>query len=492
MVEIEVSKDYKNADVLVIGLYEDKNLDNLKDIDSSIKDIISSEIDDNPLKKFGVLTLLKIIQNENKQKFLLAGLGKKDKFNSEQIRKITGKIVRKINELEKSSLAIFPFDTLNENQIESISEGIILSNYSFTKFKKNSKPNTLKKVTIVGQPEDKFVKIIEQTQIICESVNFARNLGNMPPNECTPSELASIALSLTMDLDVNVSIMERYEMESIGLNGIISVGKGSINPPKLIIVEYFGGDKKDKPILLVGKAVTFDTGGISIKPSEKMDEMKFDKCGGCNVLGIIRAIASLKTPINAIGIIPTVENVPSSSSYNPGDIIRMYNGKTVEVLNTDAEGRIILGDALAYGIEKYAPKFVIDFATLTGACIVALGTNVAGAMGNNKDLMEKLKSYSAFTGELIWELPLINIYKDQIKSNIADIKNIGGRAAGTITAAAFLSNFVDNTPWIHLDIAGTAWTQEGSVAKSYVEKGATGFGVRLVAKMLIESGDIFN
>jgi leucyl aminopeptidase len=275
-------------------------------------------------------------------------------------------------------------------------------------------------------------------------------------------------------------------MESIGLNGIVSVGKGSKNPPKLIVLKHSGGSNSQKPYLLVGKAVTFDTGGISLKPGDKMDEMKYDKCGGCAVLGILKAVALLGLKLNVIGIIPSVENMPSSSSYKPGEIITMYNGKTVEVLNTDAEGRIILADAIAYGISKYQPKAIIDLATLTGAAIIALGANVAALVGSDEQLIAKLIQISKKTGEKIWELPLFEEHHEQIKSSIADIKNIGGRPGGAITAAAFLSNFTNEVPWIHLDIAGTAWTQDGTYEKSYNPKGATGFGVRTLIKFLID------
>jgi leucyl aminopeptidase len=282
------------------------------------------------------------------------------------------------------------------------------------------------------------------------------------------------------------TVLERYQMESIGLNGIVSVGKGSNNPPKMLVLEHIGSSPDARPYLLVGKAVTFDTGGISLKPSEKMDEMKFDKCGGCTVLGLMRAISELKLPIRVIGIIPCVENMPSSSSYRPGDIIRMFNGKTVEVLNTDAEGRIILADAIAYGVKSFKPKVIIDLATLTGASIIALGANVAAMIGTDDQLKARLKKLSDETGEKVWELPLWDEFHDQIKGHFADIKNIGGRPAGAITAAAFLSNFTDEIPWVHIDIAGTAWTQDGTSEKSYNPKGATGFGLRTIVKFLIE------
>ena len=253
-----------------------------------------------------------------------------------------------------------------------------------------------------------------------------------------------------------------------------------------MVMEHNRGPKNQKPIVLVGKAVTFDTGGISLKPGQSMDEMKFDKCGGCTVLGIMKSVSELKLPINVVGIIPSVENMPGGEAYRPGDIIKLYNGKTAEILNTDAEGRLILADALAYGEKQYSPKAIIDFATLTGACIVALGNNVAAIVSNNEQLTKKITESSKTTTEEIWELPLTQDYMDMIKSDVADIKNVGiGRAAGTITAAAFLKSAIEDTPWAHLDIAGVAWTQGAATKeKPYNPKGATGFGVRLVLDYL--------
>jgi leucyl aminopeptidase len=252
-----------------------------------------------------------------------------------------------------------------------------------------------------------------------------------------------------------------------------------------MILEHNGGSKTERPIVLIGKAVTFDTGGISLKPGEKMDEMKFDKCGGCTVLGIMKAASELKLPVNVVGIVPSVENMPGGESYRPGDIIKLYSGKTAEILNTDAEGRLILADAISYGEKHYSPKAIIDFATLTGACIVALGTNVAAIVSNDERLKQKINDSSKRTTEEVWELPINDDYMDMIKSEVADMKNIGiGRAAGTITAAAFLKNAVQNTPWVHIDIAGVAWTQMATKPKPYNPKGATGFGVRLILDYL--------
>ena len=266
-----------------------------------------------------------------------------------------------------------------------------------------AKFSSVKLLVSEGNTERVQVKI-GRVQVITQAVNFARELSNLPPNDCSPSQLIGQCLTMAHEFSLRTTVLERYQMESIGLNGIVSVGKGSNNPPKMFILEYNGSDPNEKPYLLVGKAVTFDTGGISLKQSDKMDEMKFDKCGGCTVFGLMRAVAGLKLPIRVIGIVPCVENMPSASSYRPGDIIRMFNGKTVEVLNTDAEGRIILADAIAYGVKYFKPRLIIDLATLTGASIIALGANVAAMMGMDNKLKSRLQRMSEETGEKIWEL----------------------------------------------------------------------------------------
>jgi leucyl aminopeptidase len=494
MVQIKVEQttiDQNQTPLLVVGLYENDNDHlNSKELDpilhSTIREIISN-------KEFkavvGARLVIPTMGKGPMKKIMLMGLGKKEKFNNEIARIVSAKAAVKVREMEISEFSILPYSNLDEGLIEAISEGIALSLYSFNRYKTNDsgEESKVKQVTIlINTDKNKIQPIIDRTGLLVNAVNLARDLSNLPPNDCSPSQLASIAVSVGTEYGLKTRIVERYEMESLGLNGIVSVGKGSQNPPKLIILEYHGSTDDRKPYLLVGKGVTFDTGGISLKDHDKMDEMKFDKSGGCNVVAIMKAVASLKLPINVVGIIPSVENMPSSTSYRPGDIIRMYNGKTVEVLNTDAEGRLILADALSFGIASYNPKAVIDLATLTGACIIALGTNVAAVMGTNKKFIDELHQVSDRTGEKIWELPLYEEFNEQIKSSIADIKNIGGRPGGAITAAAFLSNFTHGIPWIHIDIAGTAWTQEGTFERSYNPKGATGFGIRTLVKLLME------
>jgi|SRR5215204_1187690 len=473
----------KRTELLVIGCFLNGDYSDLLSRLNKEISIVGKEIISN-IQKFGLFNELHTFAKIPAKKILFVGLGNKNEFNTEKSRIISGKIIQYSREFKIKELSIIPFDSSKEI-IESLIEGIILSSYSFEKFKTTKENNTISKVSILIESDSKeFQRIINEISAICQSVNDAREISNLPPNECSPEHLAKIALNIK-NQETKSKIINIDTLKDLGLNGIVSVGSGSINTPKLIIIEYKGIKNEENPILLVGKAVTFDSGGISLKPSEKMDEMKFDKCGGVNVISIMKSLSSLKIKNNVIGIIPAVENMPSNSSYRPSDIINMYNGKSVEVLNTDAEGRLILADALSFGIKQYNPKIIIDMATLTGACIIALGTNVAGIIGNDEKLIRKIMDTSKITDEKMWQLPLFEEYHDQIKSKNADIKNIGGRAAGAITAAAFLSNFVENTPWVHLDIAGTAWNQEGSLSKSYNPAGATGFGIRTIIKFIM-------
>ncbi|MGI0097102.1 MAG: leucyl aminopeptidase [Nitrosopumilaceae archaeon] len=451
-------------------------------INSSVKESIKET-----KGKVGEISIIQTLGMTPAIKILIAGLGPKNKLSTDVLRNVTGKIAQKVRSLGLSEFSIvipigFPIDS--DSSISAVVEGTMLSLYSFDKFKKE-KSEKSPDLSILVSNSQNAQKVISQAQIVAEGTLFARDIANLPPNECSPSTLASIAKSLSSKNKLKCKIFSKNELKQKKFGGISAVGQGSKNEPKLIILEHNKGRLGDKPVVIVGKAVTFDTGGISLKPGDKMDEMKFDKCGGCTVLGIMKAVSELKLPINVVGIIPSVENMPSGESYRPGDIIRLYSGKTAEILNTDAEGRLILADALSYGIKQYSPKSIIDFATLTGACIVALGNNIAGLVSNDQKLAEKIKSSSEKTSEELWQLPINDDYMDMIKSNVADMKNVGmGRAAGTITAAAFLANAVDNTPWVHIDIAGTAWTQDATKKKSYNPKGATGYGVRLILDYL--------
>ncbi|HEX9678020.1 leucyl aminopeptidase [Nitrososphaera sp.] len=492
MAQIKVEKakiDQKQTSLLIIGVFEnEQDFSQSKELDPAVLTYIKETLDGKDFRgTFGSSMIVYTLGKGPMKKILLLGLGKRKQFTDEMARIGAGKAALRARELGTKEFSILQFSNLDEGLVEAMTEGIALALYSFDKYKAPD-PESIKveEVTIlINSDSPRFQTISERASHVAEAVNFARDLGNLPPNDCPPAHLASVALSLASEYGMKARVIERYEMETMGMGGIIAVGKGSNNPPKLIILEYSGaGDAK--PYLLVGKAVTFDTGGISLKPGDKMDEMKFDKCGGCNVLALLRAVASMKLAVNVVGIVPSVENMPSSTSFRPGDIVKMYNGKTVEVLNTDAEGRMILADALAYGIATYSPKAVIDLATLTGAAIIALGANVAALVGNNKQLTDRVRRMAEKAGERMWDLPLYDEFHEQIKSTYADVKNIGGRPGGAITAAAFLSNFVTSAPWVHMDIAGTAWTQDGTYERSYNPKGATGFGIRTLVKLLSE------
>lgn len=493
MAQIKVEKakiDQKQTSLLVIGVFEnEQDFSQSRELDPSVLTYIKESIDNKDFRgTFGSSILVYTLGKGPMKKIMLIGLGKREKFTDEMARICAGKAAQKAKELGTKEFTILQFSNLDEPLVEAMAEGIALALYSFDRYKAQDKDiQKVEEFTIlINSDSPRFQMIAERANHVVEAVNFARDLGNLPPNDCPPAHLASVALSLASEYGMKARVIDRYELENMNMGGIVAVGKGSNNPPKLIILEYAGAASDAKPYLLVGKAVTFDTGGISLKPGDKMDEMKFDKCGGCNVLAILRAVASMKLGVNVVGIVPAVENMPSSASYRPGDIIRMYSGKTVEVLNTDAEGRMILADALAYGIATYSPKAIIDMATLTGAAIIALGANVAALVGNNKQLTDRVRRVAEKAGERVWDLPLYDEFYEQIKSSFADIKNIGGKPGGAITAAAFLSNFVTGAPWVHMDIAGTAWTQDGTYEKSYNPKGATGFGIRTLVKLLME------
>ncbi len=498
MVQVKVEKakiDQKQTSLLVIGVFENEHdFSQSKELDPLVFASIKETLENKEFRgTFGSSILVYTLGRGPMKKIMLLGLGKREKFTDESARICAGKAAQKAKELDAKEFSMLQFSNLDEGLVEAMTEGVALALYSFDKYKASNNKELSAKIDeatiLINSDSPKFQSIADRANLVVEAVNFARDIANLPPNDCPPAQLASIAMSLAQEYGLKAQVIDRYELENMGMGGIVAVGKGSNNPPKLMILEYNSGvlgEGQQKPYLLVGKAVTFDTGGISIKPGEKMDEMKFDKCGGCTVLAVMRAVASMKLAVNVVGIVPSVENMPSATSYRPGDIIRMYSGKTVEVLNTDAEGRLILADALAYGIATYSPKAVIDLATLTGAAIIALGANVAAIVGTNKQLTDRLRKLSDKTGEKMWELPLYDEYHEQIKSAYADIKNIGGRPGGAITAAAFLSNFANGVPWVHIDIAGTAWTQEGTYERSYNPKGATGFGVRTLVKLLME------
>lgn len=349
--------------------------------------------------------------------------------------------------------------------------------YCFDKFKKDSKPVLLEKINY--QTVHPVNNHLSKAEAIIYGMNICKDLGNAPGNICTPAYLASSAAKIANDLGASARIINETEIQGMGMNALLSVAQGSTAGAYLIELQYHGASNtEDKPVVLVGKGITFDSGGISLKPSAAMDEMKFDMCGAASVIGTFAAAVKLKLPLNLVAIIPTCENMPSGNAVKPGDIVQAMNGLNIEVLNTDAEGRLILCDALTYA-ERFQPKAVIDVATLTGACIIALGHVAQGVLGNNQQLIDHLLQAADSINDKTWQLPLFEEYKEQLKSNFADLQNIGGRPAGTITAAAFLSYFTESYCWAHLDIAGTAWNSGNN-------KGATGRPVPLLLEYLIQ------
>ena len=423
-------------------------------------------------------------------RILMVGLGKKKAFDLEKLRGVYSKAARRVRELSLKGFAT----SLNQGIInqslekitEAVVEGVLLGLYQFTDYKtvEREKIRELKEFVIVEEDDNSFEIIkagAKRAEVISGAVCFARDLVSTPGNDMTPTVLAGRAGEIARIKNVNLKVLDTGEMEEFGMNALLGVARGSDEPPKFIILEYNGGKKGDKVIALVGKGITFDSGGISIKPSANMDEMKTDMAGGAAVMGAIKAASGLKIPLNVVGLIPAAENLPGGRAYKPGDILRSMSGQTIEIKNTDAEGRLILSDALAYA-GRYKPSAIIDIATLTGACIVALGDNVIGMMGTDVKLKKRITDAAEATGERLWELPLWEEYHELIKSDVADFTNTGeGRAGGTITAAVLLSKFVGDYPWVHLDIAGPAWIKKD---KPYIPKGASGVGVRLFVQFM--------
>jgi leucyl aminopeptidase len=382
-------------------------------------------------------------------------------------------------------LAQLPVKALSaQRKVAYLSEAALDASYKFAAIKrkeeKASPKKGIAKLTInVAASEVSAAEIgLADGQALAAGVSLAKDLGNLPPNVCTPSYLAEQALALGKTHQFKVEVLERDALEKLGMGSFLGVAQGSEEPPKFIIMQHLKGKKEQKPVVLVGKGITFDTGGISLKPGSEMDEMKYDMCGAASVLGTFKAIAAMNLPLNVIGVIPTCENMPDGRATRPGDVLTSMSGLTIEVLNTDAEGRLILCDALTY-VERFEPSAVIDVATLTGACVIALGHHASGLFSNNDALAAELLQAGEVALDRAWHMPMWEDYQSLLDSNFADMANIGGRAAGSITAACFLARFAKKYDWAHLDVAGTAW-------KSGKEKGGTGRPVPLLTEFLVQ------
>ena len=417
---------------------------------------------------------------------LLVGLGKPAAFREKQYREAIAAAVRALNATgaEEASLHLTELAVGRRDAAWKVAHAVTVARegaYRFTRMK--SKPEApepaLKRLAlwIERAAAKRAAAGLEQGLAIAHGMSLAKDLGNLPPNVCTPAYLADEARALAKRYRMKVTVLERADMERLGMHTLLSVAQGSARPPKFIVLEHRGGARPGRPVVLVGKGITFDTGGISLKPPAEMDEMKFDMCGAASVLGTMKAVGEMKLPLNVVGIIPTTENMPGGRATRPGDIVKSLSGQTVEILNTDAEGRLILCDALTY-VERFQPAAVIDIATLTGACVIALGHVATGLFANDGALAREVTSAGESAHDRVWHLPLWDDYQEQLKSNFADFANVGGRPAGAVTAACFLARFTKQFKWAHLDIAGTAW-------KSGREKGATGRPVPLLTQFLL-------
>ncbi|MBM4122857.1 MAG: leucyl aminopeptidase [Nitrospira sp.] len=441
------------------------------------------------------------------KRVLFVGLGKKKEARLDQVRQALGTAAKRVCQAGARSFSTsLPGPLPQASAIETAQamiEGAILGSYRFTEYRSNNseEPKPLGHITVVEPQSGKLKDIqkgVRQGRASAEATAYVRDLCNHPANVMTPSRIAAEAKQIAKERGVRVKILERRDAERLGMGAFLGVARGSHEPPKFIILEYMGkargerrgargknDEKHAKPIVIVGKTITFDTGGISLKPAENMEQMKADMTGGAEVLATVRAAARLRLPLHLIGILPATENMPGGRAIKPGDILTTLAGKTVEVQNTDAEGRLILADGLAYAT-RYKPAVILDVATLTGACMVALGQFAVGMFGNDEAVKRRVQQAGLKAGERVWEMPLWEEYFEQLRSDVADMRNIGGRGGGMITAALFLSKFVGDCPWIHLDIASTDWSER---ERAYISKGPTGIGTRLLIQYLLSEAE---
>lgn len=478
--------------LIVIGHFEGEELpEALSPLDEAMNGLLASVLAGDfrgRLKE--VRVLYTGLSASGPERIVLLGLGKRSAFDLEKLRRAAGEAAGSARDLRTGQIA-YPVPFVDGvpivDQARAIVEGVHLALYDFSDYRSETPEDDVPvaKLTLIsttGEGDGGMGQGAALGHLAAECQMFCRNLANTPGGDATPAWMAEQAVRMADFTDLSVKVLETDEMRELSMGGLLGVGQGSSNLPRLAILEHHADRTDLDTVCLVGKGITFDSGGISIKPSENMHSMKFDKCGACVVLAAMRAVSAMDLPLRVVGITPFAENLPSGTSYRPGDVLRIMNGKTIEVLNTDAEGRLILADALAYAT-RYEPRVIVDLATLTGACVVALGKHHAGLMSNDDDLADRLLRAGQATGELLWRLPLTEEYRQQIKSPVADMKNMGGKWGGAITAASLLAEFVGDCAWAHLDIAGVSWREE---KRDYLVEGGTGFGVRLLLEFLRE------
>ncbi|WP_028449992.1 leucyl aminopeptidase [Chitinibacter tainanensis] len=479
-----VSPAPESADCLVLPVCGEKLPAFGKELDITAGGILSQAIQDGELAaKAGAVLSLGLPAGLDFKRVILAQLGKEptEAAVRDTARALAKALLASSNTSVCVALSAAGYKKQDQQAVaQEVVNALMLEAYRCEQFKSEPAPaSKLATVSLLAPKKADLAEVeagLTYGLALGHGMNLTRDLGNLPPNVCTPAYLAETAVQLAELFDFSAHVLEQEELEQLKMDSFLAVAKGSVVPPKLIVLEYRNADKKTKPVALVGKGITFDSGGISLKPGEGMDEMKYDMCGAATVLGVFRAVAELDLKINLVGVIAACENMPAGNAAKPGDIVTTMSGQTVEILNTDAEGRLILCDALTY-VQRFEPASIIDIATLTGACIIALGHTTTGLFANDDELAHALLKAAKQADDKAWQLPLFDEYQEQLKSNFADMANIGGRPAGSITAAAFLSRFVKEQKWAHLDIAGTAW-------KSGAAKGATGRPVPLLLKYL--------
>ena len=487
----------QRAACVVVGVFESRKLTLPAElIDNASLGHITSVLRRGDMDgKSGTSLLLHSVPNTNCERVLLIGLGKEKEFREKEYIAAIRATIKALNQTGASDATLFLTElAVRKRDIAwRVRQTVVTARetaYKFDTYKSNQQDKQgreLRKLTLVvdrRNEQQEAEQALQQGLALAEGIDLARDLGNQPPNICHPSYLADQAKQMANDLGLDCEILERDTMAEMGMHSLLAVARGSAQAPKLIVLHYRGGSKKDKPLVLVGKCVTFDTGGISLKPAADMDEMKYDMCGAAGVIGTLQAVARIALPINLTVIVPAVENMPGGNATRPGDIVTSLSGQTIEILNTDAEGRLILCDALTYA-ERFEPQTVIDVATLTGACVVALGGVASGLFSNKDSLARDLAEAGEEAGDRAWHLPLWDDYQELIKSPFADMANVGGRWGGAITAACFLSRFTKKYDWAHLDIAGTAW-------KSGADKSATGRPVALLTHYLMQAAGKLN
>jgi len=474
------------ADCIVVGVFEGRKLsDSAKLVDNATTKAISAVLKSGDMDgKLAKTLVLHHLPNIGAKRVMLVGLGKAAELTTKQYRQCVRAVVKSMPKgvgaasMFLTELAIKKEDI--STKVAHLVEAAMDASYQINAIKaKKADPSPLEKLDIyVDKAENSLAEqALKQGLSIGKGVAYAKDLGNLAPNVCTPTYLGEQAKKMGKEYGFKVEVLDKVQIEKLGMGSFLGVAQGSDEPPKFIVMQHLKGKKSQKPVVLVGKGITFDTGGISLKPGAEMDEMKYDMCGAASVFGTFKAIGEMGLAINAIAVVPTCDNMPSGHAIKPGDILTSMSGQTIEVLNTDAEGRLILCDALTYA-ERFEPSAVVDVATLTGACVIALGHHASAVYSNKDTLAKELLAAGEQSQDRAWHMPLWDDYQSQLDSNFADMANIGGRAGGSITAACFLSRFAKKYDWAHLDIAGTAW-------KSGKEKGGTGRPVPLLTTFLL-------